>query len=131
MNARTIAAITALGLSTGAAWADDEGQELYAQYCATCHGTDATGGGPMTDILTVPVPDLTQLAARNDGVFPMLDVIHIINGRTGVRAHGGAMPVYGAVFYSEAEEAERYGQEIYARGKILSIAYFLESVQAE
>lgn len=72
--------------------------------------------------------DLTGLAARNDGEFPMLQVIHIVDGRTGLRAHGGPMPVYGALFDAEAE-AGPYGGPLYTRGKILSLAYYLESIQ--
>lgn len=107
----------------------DIGAATYAQYCATCHGMDATGGGPLTEIMTTSVPDLTGLAAANDGAFPMLDVIHIIDGRTGLRSHGGPMPVYGALFDDEAHSGTDYGDVLYTRGKVLSVAYYLESLQ--
>ena len=83
----------------------------------------------MGEILTVSVPDLTHLSAANDGKFPMLEVIHIIDGRTGLRGHGGPMPVYGAVFDDEVDPAGPYGAPVITRGRILSIAYHLEALQ--
>ncbi len=38
------------------------------------------------------------------------------------------MPTYGAVFAAESYDAE-FGSVIYTRAKILSLAYFLESIQ--
>lgn len=105
------------------------GSEYFGQYCATCHGADAKGDGPMTQMMTVSVPDLTQLSANAGGKFPMLDVIHIIDGRTGLRAHGGPMPVYGAVFRSESGGPGTDADVLHGLGKVLSIAYYLESIQ--
>ena len=106
----------------------DVGEKNFQQYCGTCHGAGAKGDGDLANMMTVPVPDLTKLSAGNHGVFPMLEVIHIIDGRTGMRGHGGPMPVYGALFDDEIS-AGPYGGPIYTRGKILSIAYFLEQLQ--
>ena len=124
-------ALVGAALTAGAAVAQDaaHGEEYYAQYCATCHGAGGEGDGPLTMMMTSSVPDLTQLAARNDGEFPMLQVIHIIDGRTGLRSHGGPMPVYGALFKAESGTDSPYGDVLYSRGKVLSIAYFLESIQ--
>jgi hypothetical protein len=131
MKPTTFILIAATALSAGGALAQESnpGETSYQQYCATCHGMSGTGNGPMGEILTVPVPDLTQLSAANDGKFPMLDVIHIIDGRTGLRGHGGPMPVYGAVFDDEADPAGPYGVPVVTRGRILSLAYYLESMQ--
>lgn len=107
------------------------GGELFNQYCATCHGANATGGGPLTEVMTQSVPDLTGLADRNDGAFPMLEVIHIIDGRTGLRAHGGPMPTYGDIFSTNAQTGTigDLSPVLAARGRILSIALYLESLQ--
>lgn len=121
-----------LAAGGGAALADmkaDPGAKAYGQYCATCHGASGDGKGPLTEIMTNAVPDLTGLSMRNDGVFPMLEVIHIIDGRTGLRGHGGPMPVYGAIFDEEVGDAGPYGGPIYTRGKILSLVYYLEAIQ--
>ena len=123
-------AALAFGCSIGIASAEAEvGKAAFTQYCATCHGVDAQGAGDLTEIMTVKVPDLTQLAVNNDGKFPMLEVIHVIDGRTGLRGHGGPMPTYGALFDEEASGSGAFGGVLYTRGKILSIAYYLESLQ--
>lgn len=128
MKALTVAGVV---LAAGAAFAQDaeHGAEYYAQYCATCHGSGGTGDGPLTEMMTTAVPDLTQLSANNDGEFPMLRVIHVIDGRTGMRAHGGPMPVYGALFKAESGIDSPYADVLYSRGKVLSIAYYLEKIQ--
>jgi mono/diheme cytochrome c family protein len=109
--------------------ADDAGQKEYMNACASCHGPAGLGDGPMAEFMSVKVPDLTQLSAQNDGVFPMLDVIQMVDGRTGVRAHGSEMPVWGNQFKGEASAAGPYGGEVIARGRVLSLAYYLESIQ--
>lgn len=118
----------AAALATGAALAQDAdvGAGLYADYCAACHGATGKGDGDMANVITIPSPDLTSLAARNGGTFPMLQVIHIIDGRTGVRAHGGAMPIFGRSF---ASDGDGYGGVLESRGRILSLAMYLESIQ--
>lgn len=130
--AATISMVAAFGFAAGAASAQDAdiGKTLYDDYCAACHGAGAAGDGDMANLMTIPAPNLTLLATNNDGVFPMLKVIHTIDGRTGVRAHGGAMPVFGRVFAStEAGSANPYGSVLEVRGRVLSVAMYLESLQ--
>lgn len=132
MKLKSLCAVIAGTLAVATIATADEsgiGKTAYEQYCATCHGVDATGGGPLTEIMTTSVPDLTTMAAANDGSYPMLSVIHVIDGRTGLRAHGGPMPVYGALFDEESHSGTEYGDVLYTRGKVLSIAYYLESLQ--
>jgi len=77
------------------------GRDLFDFYCATCHGRDGKGGGPVAAALKVPPPDLTQFARANGGVFPRrrveLFVMH--GGNVQAPAHGSSeMPVWGPVF---------------------------------
>ena len=124
--------LTAAILTATTAVADETGEALYMDACASCHGAAGMGMGTMAEFMSVKVPSLRGLTASNDGVFPMLDVIHIIDGRTGVRGHGTEMPVWGRQFKAEMlDEAGIYGSEVYARGKVLSLAYYLESIQQE
>ncbi|MCE5973716.1 cytochrome c [Sinirhodobacter sp. WL0062] len=120
-----------LAISPAAAQSPEVGEGLFNQYCSSCHGSGGAGDGPMVEYLTIPSPDLTQLAARNDGAFPMLKVIHIIDGRTGVRGHGGQMPVFGDLFMAEQGEgaARSYTEVLETRGRVLSVAMYLESLQ--
>lgn len=131
--------VTVIGLASivaSSAIAQDEevGEVLFMQYCATCHGTDGEGAGPLSTMMTTKVSDLTVLANNNpqqEGVFPMLKVIHIIDGRTGLREHGGTMPTYGYIFMAEtATGLERDLSDILAtRGRTMSLALYLESIQ--
>ena len=76
-------AASLFALSSTAGFAEEAmGQAVFTQYCATCHGASGTGDGPLTEMITSKVPDLTKISMQNDGEFPMLDVIHIIDGRT-------------------------------------------------
>jgi mono/diheme cytochrome c family protein len=119
-----------LGVSWAYAQDPDVGAVLYADSCSACHGATGLGDGDMADVVTIPAPNLTLLSNRNDGEFPMLKVIHIIDGRTGLRPHGTVMPVWGQVFSDEAAETRGlYGGVLETRGRILSLAMFLESIQ--
>lgn len=112
-----------------AALADNLGKTEYMNACASCHGAQGAGDGPLAGLMSVEVPALTGLSAANDGTFPMLDVIHTIDGRQGTRGHGQPMPVWGDRFSKDAEYMGPYGAEAVIRGRILSIAYYLESIQ--
>ena len=59
-----------------------EGKTLFGQYCAVCHGDDAKGEGRAARSLETKPADLTRIAARRDGVWPMLEVMSIIDGYT-------------------------------------------------
>ena len=128
---RSAMSILALaGLST-AAFADDAGKQLYMENCASCHGASGVGDGDMAEFMSVKVPDLTTIAQRNDGVFPTLEIAHIIDGRTGIRlrGHGTEMPIWGMEFSEEPSMAGDYSGVYAARGRVLSVVYYLESLQ--
>ena len=108
--------------------ADSVGETEYSTHCATCHGETGEGDGPMASSLTVAVPDLTKLTERNEGTFPFVKVAQIVDGRWGMRAHGLEMPVWGNRFAAEANALDNEGVFL-ARGRVLSIVYFLEDIQ--
>lgn len=122
--------ILAAGAVAAQAQEVDVGAGLYDYYCAYCHGTDAKGDGTLARFLKIAVPDLTGLAAGNGGAFPMLDVIHLLDGTREDRLHGGPMPDFGPMF---DEENLGYLDEVTAlldrNGRILTIALYLEQLQ--
>lgn len=74
----------------------DIGKSEFQSSCASCHGTDGKGKGPVSEQLKVPPPDLTTLARNNNGVFPTNAVYEIIYGSKTVPAHGTReMPIWG------------------------------------
>lgn len=80
---------------------DMSGAELYQVFCASCHGTQARGDGPVASTLNVRVPDLTRIAAENGGTFPTQRIRETIDGQNLPRVHGTrAMPVWGWDFYA-------------------------------
>ena len=81
---------------------DYSGAELFDRFCASCHGSQAHGDGPVAATLNVAVPDLTTIGARY-GEFPATLIRDVIDGR-GIdkRAHGTrTMPVWGYEFWVE------------------------------
>jgi len=77
------------------------GKQTYLHYCASCHGVDARGNGPASDILKTPPPDLTTLAKRHEGKFPYEYVSDVLRFGTRKVAHGSSdMPIWGPIFGS-------------------------------
>ena len=100
------------------------GAQLFRTHCASCHGENAAGGGPISAQLRKAVPDLTTFSARNGGMFPAERVRQMIEGR-GPAAHGDrSMPVWGDVFRQQNSDAD-------AATRIDSIVTFLRSIQRQ
>lgn len=108
----------------------EEGGALFASHCAVCHGADATGGGPMAPLLSVPPPDLTAL--RGDDGFPRFWVMRRIDGRDPFLAHGGPMPVWGDELDGPRIMVDGPGgQPILVSETVAALTAWLESVQAD
>lgn len=106
------------------------GEAAFLENCAGCHGEDAGGYGPMTEILTVDVPDLTRLSLRNGGIFPWLRTVHMIDGRTGLPAHGGPMPIFGNLLKGDTAAADAPdGTPVMTSGRVLAIVNYLQTIQ--
>ena len=56
------------------------GRQMYDAYCASCHGQGGKGNGPAAPALKVAPTDMTQLAAKNGGIFPENHVAEVIKG---------------------------------------------------
>ena len=83
------------------------GAQLYAENCASCHGRNAEGDGPVATVIAVTVPNLRTLRERYGGSFPRDNVIAYVDGRSLPTAHGDRyMPVWGEVFADEGGSIE-------------------------
>jgi mono/diheme cytochrome c family protein len=81
---------------------DASGRDTFLRYCASCHGPEGRGDGPLAGSLTRPPTDLTQLAKKNGGRYDERAVMSVIDGRRQVIEHGTRdMPVWGAIFEDE------------------------------
>lgn len=101
------------------------GKDLFEFYCASCHGRDGAGGGPVVAALKTAPPDLTVMARRNDGVLPKAHVEAILKGGARVPAHGSTeMPVWGPIFRA-LDPADRTANDV----RIANIVAHVESLQ--
>jgi mono/diheme cytochrome c family protein len=103
-----------------------EGQQLFRTYCASCHGLDGRGNGPVASALKDPPADLTMIAGRNGGVFPRDRVTAFVtNGDRSTAAHGSQeMPVWGPTFTALAP-----GSFKPVNDRIRSVVAYIESIQ--
>lgn len=112
----------------------DVGKREFESNCVACHGADGKGGA-YVDFLKVTPPDLTQLAKKNGGVFPLERVYGVIDGRQQVKGHGPRdMPVWGRDYQVKAAEHYvdvPYDPEAYVRGKLLALVDYLNRLQAK
>jgi mono/diheme cytochrome c family protein len=129
-----VLALILLLIAAAAARAQDfssySGAQLYARFCASCHGDTGFGDGVVAASFSIMVPDLTRIAKRQGGVYPADKVRQIIDGRTPMRPHGTReMPVWGYEFYAQNEakpDAQRKTEEMVKR-----LADYVESLQRE
>ena len=122
-----IAAMTAAGPSMAE---EAAGKAEYMVACAGCHGESGKGDGPLADLLNIETPSLTTLASeKGSGTFPFGYVLWMVDGRKIIRAHGSAMPIWGERYQTSASSQRGETAEMVARGRILSLVYYLESIQ--
>jgi len=70
------------------------GKADFAELCAPCHGTSAKGDGDLGKTLAHRPADLTGLAKRHGGVFPMAYVMSKIWGYSHGEAPSALMPKF-------------------------------------
>lgn len=88
----TLALTLLFGGIAAADSAPSAGGTLYRRYCASCHGIDGAGDGPVAVTLSTRPTDLRRLDAD------VAALMQAIDGRRSIRAHGEAeMPVWGHV----------------------------------
>jgi mono/diheme cytochrome c family protein len=104
-----------------------EGRDLFRAYCAACHGENARGNGPVASSLKGKVPDLTRVAERRGGTFPLPQVERIIAGEeTVATAHGSReMPIWGPIF-GQVQRDQNLGKI-----RVRNLAKYLESIQGK
>jgi mono/diheme cytochrome c family protein len=77
-----------------------DGHKYFVRYCASCHGTDALGDGPVAKSLATPPANLRKLGDKYGMPLPAHRIAEVIDGRDTARAHGShEMPVWGEKLY--------------------------------
>lgn len=101
------------------------GEEMYKNYCASCHGVDGKGNGPAASALKTPPPDLTALAKSNGGKYPAMKVSSVLHGEEVLAAHGSKdMPIWGNLFWTMSG-----GHQAEVQQRIANLNKHLESLQ--
>jgi mono/diheme cytochrome c family protein len=122
---RTFLVAAVLALVPGAAWAQadkpaptikkeaarptssSDGGQMFASYCAACHGKLGKGDGPAAVALKVKPADLTLLKKNHGGSYSTKDFEEKINGMAMSSAHGTTdMPIWGPIFREIAGSPE-------------------------
>lgn len=129
-NALLAGGLSASPAGSAASIGDEQiqrGERLYRIHCLNCHGAGGHGDGPMAQVLTAEVPDLTVLARGQGGTFPRERVMGFIDGRFRVPGHGAQeMPVWGLSFQERGRDAARE-QDI--QQHLRDLTAYLESIQ--
>ncbi|HKD70065.1 MAG TPA: hypothetical protein VKB84_24735 [Candidatus Binataceae bacterium] len=108
------------------------GKLQFRQYCAPCHGMDATGDGPVADTLKKKPANLTLLSKNNGGKFPYEHVFNMISGKEVVASHGTReMPIWGVVFAQNKMPGTPGRTEAQVTAKINTIIAYIESKQEQ
>ncbi|MGB9243784.1 MAG: c-type cytochrome [Candidatus Acidiferrales bacterium] len=103
-----------------------EGPDLFRAYCASCHGKDGKGDGPVAPTLKATVPDLTIITVSNDGNFPVARMKRIIMGEGMIASHGSReMPVWGPIFHQIEEDVDR------GNVRVENLVIYLQSIQTD
>ena len=109
-----------------------DGEQLYLELCAVCHGKSGMGDGPAASALKKAVPDLTGLAAANDGEFPRNKVEQSIAGESRVTSHGTLdMPIWGQAFKDVRPDMKQFRRDALARQRIFNLTEYLATIQVE
>ena len=81
------------------------GAEDFGDFCSACHALSGKGDGEGAAALARKPADLTQLSAKNGGVFPGTRVMAKIWGYTGVapgrQDNASPMPEFGPLLQGE------------------------------
>ncbi len=101
-----------------------QGKDLFKSYCASCHGLDAKGNGPMAASLKVAPSNLRRIAIRNHDTFPLMRVERIIAGEELTTGHGSSdMPVWGPIFSRVTTDVDL------GRVRVDNLARYLRDIQ--
>ncbi len=107
----------------------------YHAWCSRCHGSNGRGNGPYARNLKKKPLDLTQLAARYDGRFPVEFIERLVDGRGMTRAHGTPeMPVWGVWFADQITadgkgKADQAEVQKHVKERIERIVTYLQTIQ--
>ena len=103
------------------------GKQMYVSYCASCHGVDGKGQGPVAPALKTAPVDLTLLTKLNHGKFPDTHIVSTLEMGADTPSHGSVeMPVWGPIL---GKMNTTNPQDRLLR--VSNLSRYLESIQAK
>jgi mono/diheme cytochrome c family protein len=103
------------------------GKQMYVSYCASCHGVDGKGQGPVAPALRAAPVDLTLLTKLNHGKFPDTHVVSTLEIGSDTPSHGSAeMPVWGPIL-GKMNVSNPQDRLL----RVSNLSRYLESIQAK
>ncbi len=110
------------------AFEEYSGAETFYRFCASCHGVEGIGDGPVAGALPIMVPDLTRLQDHLGEDYKEDVLRRIIDGRDIVIYHGTRyMPVWGYEFWVEEGADEAAEQRV--ETIVANLIDYIESIQ--
>jgi mono/diheme cytochrome c family protein len=119
-------AATTSGATDEQAGSISEGSASYMQFCASCHGPEAKGDGPVAPVLRKQPTDLAGLSLQHAGQFPRDEVMAVLSRDRVILEHGTReMPVWGQRLAPSGTGVDT----VYARRRLDLLLGYLESIQ--
>ena len=103
-----------------------EGETVFLDNCAACHGVRGEGG---VLVGGQNAPDLTRIAARRDGVFPRAEILSRIDGYGQGHDTTAVMPEFGPLFAGPTIPYEVDGSMTPTPRMLVALATYLEAAQ--
>jgi mono/diheme cytochrome c family protein len=112
--------------NSGARPADiGSGEKTFIKHCASCHGVDGSGNGPVARALKPAPTNLTTLSRKNQGKYPAGFVSTVLKFGRNLAAHGSQdMPVWGSLFKTIDPVHDPTGQK-----HVEDVVAYIESLQ--
>jgi mono/diheme cytochrome c family protein len=104
------------------------GQQMYASYCASCHGTAGVGNGPAAPAMKTQPTNLTTLSKKNGGTFPAAHIQTVLQFGIENNSHGSVeMPVWGDLLLTLHGSGPNNGMVVHQR--IGNLTQYLKQMQ--
>ena len=110
----------------------DFGKALFTQNCASCHGAEGAGDGPVAVYIEPKPSDLRQLSATNDGIYPFGGVWESITAGRLMQHGTSMMPVWGDLFMAEALPKQVHpgvSAENLVEARMMALTYYIMTLQ--